>query len=221
LWKEISHGQTSFLPRGLAFLERCLLGYDWHDGRVIPRSQIKALAQQLMTMLIISLAMGLVLLLEPGNQWGIQPRTSWGLLGILLAPWQHENRAHFWHNLPPFLMLGWLVMLESIARFWRVTLLITLLSGLTVWLLGQSHANYLGSSALVFGYLGYVLMRAWVSRRTHWIIAGVVALILFGGLMQLFLKWNATVSWLGHVSGFIAGMIAASRLHRPRSFLDG
>ncbi len=153
--------------------------------------------------------------------WGIQPRTIRGFAGIFLAPWQHQDSAHLWHNLWPFLVLGWLVMWEGIARFGRATLNITMLSGSVVWLLGQSHANYIGSSALVFGYLGYVMMRAWVTRRTIWIIVGLLALILFGGLMQMFLQWNTTVSWLGHVSGFIAGMIAASAMHRPRSFLDG
>ncbi len=188
---------------------------------VIRRSQIQILAWQLATLLGISAVLWLLQVSGLGSQWGIQPRTGRGLVGILLAPWQHQDSTHLWHNLPPLIVLAWLVMWEGLARFWKATLIIALLSGLTVWLLGQSHANYIGSSALVFGYLGYAMMRAWVSRRPVWIIVGLAAMILFGGLLQMFLQWNATVSWLGHVSGFIAGMIAASAMHRPRSFLDG
>ena len=146
--------------------------------------------------------------------YGIRPRRLGGLPGIVLAPLLHADFAHLAANTVPLAVLGGLVLVEGAARFWQTTLIIVIVGGLPVWLFGRSDAVYIGASGLAFGYLGYVLMRAWVSRKAAWIIVALGASAVYGGLLLGFLRWVPGVSWLGHVSGFAAGILAAALLHR-------
>ncbi len=193
------------------------------------RSTGKQLLRQLATLALIAAVLWGVLLLDAiiasmssfrVSEFGIRPREWRGLTGILTAPLLHLDATHLMRNLPPLLMLGWLVMLEGIARFWRATALIAAVSGIAVWVFGQSHANYLGSSAVAFGYLSHVLMRAWITRRMAWIIAAAAALILFGGMALTFFEWSTGTSLHAHLLGFAAGILSAVVLHKKRSILD-
>ena len=47
-----------------------------------------------------------------GRLLGLRPRTLWGLLGIACSPFLHRDLAHLMANTVPFLVLGWLVLLQ-------------------------------------------------------------------------------------------------------------
>src|SRR5919202_226944 len=93
------------------------------------------------------------------NGFGIRPRTSMGLLGILFSPFLHGNWEHLVANTIPFFILGWFVMLGGISNFFIVTTFAVLISGLGLWLFGRSNSVYLGASGVIFGYLGFLLLR--------------------------------------------------------------
>jgi membrane associated rhomboid family serine protease len=66
------------------------------------------------------------------------------------------------------------------------------------------------------GWLGYLLGRAYFSRRIVWIITAVLVVFFFGTLLGgLFPSVGADVSWQAHVAGFAAGVLAAWLMH-PR-----
>lgn len=52
------------------------------------------------------------------NAFGIYPRTSFGLLGILTAPFIHGSSVHIISNTIPLLFLGWTLFFfyENIAK---------------------------------------------------------------------------------------------------------
>jgi membrane associated rhomboid family serine protease len=93
------------------------------------------------------------------------------------------------------------------------------------WLVAPSHSGssqvvIVGASALVFGWLGYLLARAVFSRRLKWIFTAVAVLFFFGTLLVgLFPTLRSDVSWQAHVCGFLAGALVAFVLHprRPRA----
>jgi membrane associated rhomboid family serine protease len=188
----------------------------------------RSVLNQVLTLALIAAVLWCVELTKPlvgavlSGSWeafGIRPRTWHGLIGIIAAPLVHVDHTHLMRNLGPLLFLGWLVMLEGMRTFWKVTLGIAVLGGAAVWLLGFSHSNYLGSSGVAHGYLGYAMMRAVVSRRLEWIVCGGVALLYYGGMLYSWFGWHEGVSLLGHVAGFIAGMLMSWIMHRPRGLL--
>lgn len=143
------------------------------------------------------------------DQYGIRPRTLIGLRNILFAPWLHVGFSHLLANSIPFFVLGWFVSLYGLREFWRVTFLAMLVSGLAVWLLGPPRTLHLGLSGIIFGYLGFLLWRGFVERSSLAILLAALALIFYGGMLWGLVTWQPGVSWLGHLFGFLGGVLAA------------
>ena len=156
-------------------------------------------------------------MLWPGNfgQFGIYPRQTSGLLGIPIAPWIHHGWWHLVGNSIPFLVLGFLLQLNSRRIFWKVTAFLVLLSGTGTWLIGSS-GYHAGASGLVLGYWSFLLADAYFSRSIKAGLIAAVVFMLYGGLLFTFFDFRAHISWAGHASGMLAGVLAASVLNKTK-----
>ena len=161
-------------------------------------------------------AVDVLLLQQWTNRFAIVPRTAAGAAGILLAPFLHDGLDHVAANTLPLLVLGWLVMLRSTRDLLHVTAASLIASGLAAWLFGRSGSSHLGASGLAFGFLGFLLVRAWLERSLATIGVAAVAFFLYGGLLWGLLPGGAEVSWLGHAFGLLGGAAAAKHLARRR-----
>jgi membrane associated rhomboid family serine protease len=148
------------------------------------------------------------------ERFGIHPRDVAALWGILAAPLLHVGWVHLVANTGPFVVLGWLVMLRKISDFLVVTALAVLIGGLGVWLFGAPNSIHVGASGLIFGYLGYLLARGYFERSFWAMLLGIVALVLYGGVLWGVLPGQRGISWEGHLFGF-GGGVAAARLLVP------
>jgi membrane associated rhomboid family serine protease len=144
------------------------------------------------------------------DAWGIRPRSWEGLGHILTAPFFHAGFAHLAANTMPLIVLGWLVMIRRTWDFGLVALVAALVSGLGIWLLGGDQTIHLGASGVIFGFLGYLLGRAYFERSLTAIFLAVTAAILYGGLLFGVLPGQVGVSWLGHSFGLLGGLLAAA-----------
>lgn len=144
--------------------------------------------------------------------WGIHPRTTQGLWGILVAPFLHNNAEHLLANTGPLLILGWLVMLRDAQHFIPVTLLSMLGAGLVAWTFGASGSVHIGASGVVFGYLGFLILAGWFARSLGAITMSVLVTALWGGLVFGVLPGQPGISWQAHLGGFIGGALAAKWL---------
>ncbi len=147
---------------------------------------------------------------------GIRPRTPDGLWGILFAPFLHGGLGHLVANTVPLLTLGFLVMLRRVADFLAVTGIAIVVAGLGVWLFGQPNTIHIGASGLVFGYLGYLLLRGYFERSVTSIVLSVIVGLLYGGALWGLLPGAPGISWQGHLFGFLGGGAAARLLARRR-----
>lgn len=147
--------------------------------------------------------------------YGILPRTIIGLRGILFAPFLHGGLPHLIANTIPFLTLGWFVMLQKTSDFFIVTAITMVVSGLGVWLIG-SPGLHIGASGLVFGYLGFLLLRGYFQRNIPSILLSLIVGFLYGGAIWGVLPTVPGVSWEGHLFGFIGGIIAARLLSQRK-----
>ena len=95
--------------------------------------------------------------------------------------------------------------------FWKVTGVVVLLGGLGTWLIAPANTVTIGASGLVFGYLGYLLVAG--IRTRHWrdLVIGLAVLVVYGTLLLGALPWTvaSNVSWQAHLTGAIAGGVAA------------
>lgn len=143
------------------------------------------------------------------DRFGIQPQSLIGLRGILFAPFLHGDLPHLISNTIPFFVLGWLVMFQETSDFWIVTLLTMIVGGLGVWLFAAPTSIHIGASILIFGYLGFLLLRGYFQRNFISIFLSVIVAFLYGGLVFGVLPSGPGISWQGHLFGFLGGILAA------------
>lgn len=152
------------------------------------------------------------------NAYGIRPRSIIGLRGILFAPFLHGGLAHVLANTIPFLTFGWLIMLRETSDFFVVTAVTMLTSGLGVWLIASPYTIHIGASGLIFGYLGFLLLRGYFERSFSAILFSLIVGLLYGSLIWGVLPLQVGISWQGHLFGFLGGVLAARLLARRRNF---
>ncbi|MCZ8225055.1 MAG: rhomboid family intramembrane serine protease [Microcystis sp. LE19-84.1B] len=143
------------------------------------------------------------------DYFGIIPHQVIGLRGILFAPFLHGDFPHLIANTVPFLILGWLVMLQETSDFFIVTGLTMLVGGLGVWLFATPGSIHIGASILIFGYLGFLLLRGYFQRNIPSILLSILVFLLYGGTIWGVLPSRPGISWQGHLFGFLGGVLAA------------
>ena len=89
-----------------------------------------------------------------------------------------------------------------------VSIFVILCGGAALWLFGRV-SYHVGASGLIFGYFGYLVARGWYERSTWAILAALLTLFLYGGLVWGVLPGRAFISWEGHLFGMLAGVLAA------------
>jgi membrane associated rhomboid family serine protease len=147
------------------------------------------------------------------KQLAVVPRTAGGLVGIVTAPFVHANFAHLAANLPPFLVLGALVLRRGHAQFLEVALIIALAQGVLLWLFGRKVAH-VGMSGVIFGFFGYLIAVAWYTRATPDLLAAGGVILFYGGMLAGVAPARNGTSWEGHLFGLIAGLGTAWFLFR-------
>jgi len=145
------------------------------------------------------------------SHWSIVPRTASGLMGIILAPVLHHGFGHLFANTIPLLVLSILLLSFGEQTFITVSVFITLVGGMAVWLLA-SRGAHAGASGLIFGQFGYLLTYGLLTQTVWAITVAMIVALLYGGFIGNVLpkfKRYKRVSWEGHLSGLLAGIAAA------------
>ena len=155
------------------------------------------------------------------DQYGVQPRSDEGLLGILFAPVLHGGWGHLSANTLPVLVMMFLVLVSGIGRGLAATAVIWVVGGVGVWLIAPDNTVHLGASVLIFGWLVFLMVRGIFSRSAGEIILGMVLFFMYGGLLLGVLPGQPGISWQGHLFGAIGGGLAAAFLsdRRERSIV--
>ncbi|WP_343216546.1 rhomboid family intramembrane serine protease [Deinococcus aestuarii] len=153
--------------------------------------------------------------------YGILPRDPGSVTHVLTAPFLHGGFAHLIANTVPLAVLAFMSALRGVGRFLVATLVIVVVGGFLVWLLGRGGSLHLGASALVFGYLAYLIGVGWWERTPGAVVVALVAVFLYGGAIWGVLPTNPLISWEAHLFGFVAGLLAAALLHRKRPARGG
>jgi membrane associated rhomboid family serine protease len=150
------------------------------------------------------------------DRYGIQPRSVVGLRGIIFAPFLHGGFPHLIANTIPFLTLGWLTMIQETSDFFIVSLLSAAVGGLGVWLFASPDSIHIGASILIYGYLGFLLLRGYFQKNIPSIALSIVVGVIYGGLVWGVFPSQIGVSWQGHLFGFIGGAIAAKAIAKEK-----
>ena len=150
------------------------------------------------------------------DRYGIQPHSIVGLRGIVFAPFLHGNLGHLIANTIPFLTLGWLTMIQETSDFYIASIMSALVGGLGVWLFASPNSIHIGASILIYGYLGFLLLRGYFQKNFPSIVLSVFVAIAYGSFIWGVFPSQMGVSWQGHLFGFIGGAIAAKMVAKEK-----
>lgn len=154
------------------------------------------------------------------DRYGIQPHSVVGLRGIVFAPFLHGGLGHLMANTIPFITLGWLTMIQETSDFYVVSIMSALVGGIGVWVFGSPDSVHIGASILIYGYLGFLLLRGYFQKNFPSITLSIFVAIAYGSFIWGVFPSKIGVSWQGHLFGFIGGAIAAKMVAQENKFRD-
>lgn len=148
-----------------------------------------------------------------GGRWNLPMLPGGSFMGVLTAPFSHSGLNHLVGNSLVFLPLSWLVLLRG-RRDYLAVWIGVLVAAIPVWLWWPVGSH--GLSGVVYGLLGYLLVIGWLEKRPLSIVLSLVALVAYGGVLPSLIPLfsPAGVSWIGHLSGFSGGVLAALAVFR-------
>ena len=148
-----------------------------------------------------------------GGRWNLAMVPGGSLLGVFTAPFSHGDFAHLLSNTLWFLPLSWLVLLKSRRDYLAVWIGVYAMA-IPVWLLWPVGSH--GLSGVIYGLLGYLLWIGWLEKRPSTLLLSLFCLGAYGGMLPALLPFLSPpgVSWIGHLSGFLGGVLAALAIHR-------
>ena len=150
------------------------------------------------------------------DRYGIQPHSLIGLRGIIFAPFLHGGFGHLIANTIPFITLGWLTMIQETSDFYIASIVSALIGGIGVWIFGLPNSVHVGASILIYGYLGFLLLRGYFQKNFPSIALSIFVAIAYGSFIWGVFPSDMRVSWQGHLFGFIGGAIAARMVAKEK-----
>ena len=93
------------------------------------------------------------------------------------------------------------------TKFFGVTALVILTSGLAAWLTGSTGSVEAGASGVVFGYFGYIMVRGFFDRHAIDMLIGAVMALCFAYQFSVLLPQQG-IGWQAHVGGLVGGILA-------------
>jgi len=140
------------------------------------------------------------------TNWGVRPRTVLGLRGVVFSPFIHSGIKHLWHNTVPIMVLSACLFYFYKNISWRVLFWVVILSGIGTWVIGRA-SFHIGMSGIIYGLASFLFFKGIRARHYRLMALSFLVVFLYGSLVWGTLPMDAKISWEGHLSGFVAGIV--------------
>ncbi|MFH4967049.1 rhomboid family intramembrane serine protease [Gaetbulibacter sp. M240] len=142
------------------------------------------------------------------NTYGVYPLTFKGLRGIVLSPFIHSSMEHLYHNSMPLLILSMALFYFYRAIAWKVLLLGILISGFLTWCISRP-AYHIGASGLIYVLFSFIFFKGILAKNYRLIALSLSVIFLYGSMIWYVFPMEDGMSWEGHLSGLITGLLFA------------
>ncbi len=142
------------------------------------------------------------------TEFGVLPRETIGLRGILLAPLIHSDFLHLFSNSIPLLVSMFFLFYAYPRSAVYVFLIVYLVSGTGVWFLGR-EAYHIGASGLLLGFIAFLFCMGILRKEKKSIGISLIIVFLYGGTICGLLPTDPSVSFESHLFGFTTGVLCA------------
>lgn len=155
------------------------------------------------------------------NTHGIYPRTLSGLQGVIFSPFIHSNITHLYHNTIPLFVLSMALFYFYKPIAWRVLVYGVLLSGFLTWSIGRP-SYHIGASGLIYVLVSFIFFKGVFAKHYRLIALSLLVVFLYGSMVWYVFPVEEGISWEGHLSGLITGLLFAvifkKQIAKPEQF---
>jgi|TARA_B110000305_G_scaffold4502_1_gene4396 membrane associated rhomboid family serine protease len=142
------------------------------------------------------------------KSFGIQPRKIEGIYGIMLSPFLHLSLEHLINNSIPLFLLSSAIFFFYRTISWKIIFLGIFLSGLLTWIIGRD-STHIGASGLIYVLISFIFFKGIISKNFNLMALSLIVVFIYGGTIWYIFPIKENISWEGHLSGFIVGIILA------------
>ena len=142
------------------------------------------------------------------NFLGINPRRFSGLSGVALSPFIHSGITHLYHNTIPLFVLSAALFYFYRPIAWKIILYGIVLSGILTWLIGRP-SYHIGASGLIYVLVSFIFFKGIFAKHFRLVALSLLIVFLYGSMIWYTLPVKEGISWEGHLSGFIVGLVFA------------
>ena len=142
------------------------------------------------------------------TEYGVLPRKFNGLIGILFSPLIHADVNHLLSNSLPVIILCLLIFnfYSQIAK--RIFIYLYFISGLWLWCIGR-ESFHIGASGLIYAMASFLFFSGILRKNSQLSAVALLVIFIYGGLFWGLFPIHKNVSWEGHLTGFIAGILVS------------
>jgi membrane associated rhomboid family serine protease len=159
----------------------------------------------LLAWLVFTLNVALALHL---NRFGLAPGEFHTGYRILWYPFLHKDLNHILSNTLSIFFVGVLIRYSFPKIFEKVWIASFLGSGIGLWVIGRAGIH-IGASGWLYALVSFVFFSGIIRMHIKLLAQSMLMVFLYGSFVWGILPHDPTISWEGHLSGAIAGLLLA------------
>ena len=142
------------------------------------------------------------------TEYGVLPRKFNGLIGILFSPLIHSDVNHLLSNSLPVIILCLIIFnfYSQIAK--KIFIYLYFIPGLWLWCIGR-ESFHIGASGLIYAMASFLFFSGILRKNSQLSAVALLVIFIYGGLFWGLFPIHKNVSWEGHLTGFIAGILVS------------
>ena len=156
------------------------------------------------------------------SKYGIYPQTFKGLRGVFLSPFIHGDIQHIYHNTIPLFILSMALFYFYRPIAWKVIFFGIILSGFLTWSIGRP-SYHIGASGLIYVLVSFTFFKGVFTKHYRLIALSLLVVFLYGSMIWGTLPIEEGVSWEGHMSGLLTGLLFAlffrKQVAKPKKYI--
>ncbi len=142
------------------------------------------------------------------SRFGIYPRMTGGLIGIITSPLIHADFSHLVSNSITLLVLMIFLFYAYTNSSFKVFFSVYIISNMFVWLFAR-NAYHIGASGIIYGLVAFMFFVGIFRKDSRSIGLSLLVTFLYGGLVWGVLPTDPDISFESHLSGAVVGILAA------------